>query len=197
MMFNSIKDKQSLYSDNLVQDLDGIKEINQKTPFMEIFSRMHDFDNISGELFLDLNTYLIDDILVKVDRMSMAASIETRVPLIDHKIVEFIFRLPGDLKLKGLTTKWLFKKTMDRLLPAKNIYRKKEGFSIPIKHWLKTELKDLMLDHLNEKRIKEEGLFHFPAIRDKIDAHLKGSANYSHQLWSLLVFHIWKDKFLS
>lgn len=196
MMFNSIKDKQSLYSDNLIQELDGIKEINQKTPFREIFSRMNDFDKISGELFLDLNTYLIDDILVKVDRMSMAASLETRVPLIDHKIVEFIFRLPGDLKLKGLTTKWLLKKTMERLLPTKNIYRKKEGFSIPIKHWLKTELKDLMLDHLNEKRIKEEGLFHFPAIRAKIDAHLRGSANYSHQLWSLLVFHIWKDKFL-
>ena len=99
---------------------------------------MEGFDRSTGELYLDLKTYLVDDIMVKVDRMSMAASLEAREPLLDHKLVEFAFRLPGELKLHGLTTKWIFKKTMERLLPKENIYRRKEGFSIPIKHWLRS-----------------------------------------------------------
>ena len=154
------------------------------------------FDETNRELFLDLNTYLVDNILVKVDRMSMAASLETRVPLIDHKIVEFIFRIPGNLKMRGMTTKWIFKKTMERLLPRENIYRKKEGFSIPVKHWLKNELKDMMLDCLSEKRIREAGYFNFKAIERMIAAHLQGKANYSHQLWALMVFEIWKERYL-
>ena len=128
--------------------------------------------------------------------MSMAASLETRVPLLDHKIVEFLFGLPGNLKLKGLTTKWIFKKTMERLLPRPTIRRRKEGFSIPIKNWLRRELKDLMLDYLNESRIKSDGLFNFGCIKKMMDSHIKGKENYSHQLWALLVFEIWKDQYL-
>ena len=155
---------------------------------------MSGFDDINGELYLDLKTYLVDNILVKVDRMSMATSLETRVPLLDHKIIEFLFKLPGNVKLKGKTTKWIFKKTMERLLPHENIYRKKEGFSIPIKHWLRQDLKDLMCDTLQEKRIKEEGLFNPETVRQMIDAHLKARKNLSHQLWALLVFEIWKNQ---
>lgn len=197
MMFLSDREKETLFTHELSDSLKGIVPLNERSPFQAIFQRMPDFDPISGELYLDLNSYLIDNILVKVDRMSMAASLETRVPLLDHEVAEFIFDLPGDLKLRGKTTKWLFKKTAERLLPRENIYRKKEGFSIPIKHWLKTDLKDLMLSHLNEKRIREEGFFSYPAIKAKIDAHMKGSANFSHQLWSLLVFQIWKDHYMS
>jgi asparagine synthase (glutamine-hydrolysing) len=196
MMFLSLENKKALYSEAFSRELEGIREIYEIEPFKEIFDGLDRFDSTSGELYLDLKTYLPDDILVKVDRMSMAASLETRVPLLDHKIVEFIFKLPGKLKLQGLTTKWIFKKTMERLLPHKNIYRSKEGFSIPIKHWLRKELKDLMLDYLNEKRIKEEGLFNHEGISNMVKAHLKGRENYSHQLWSLLVFEIWKENYL-
>jgi asparagine synthase (glutamine-hydrolysing) len=157
---------------------------------------MSRFDPTNGELFLDLNTYLIDDILVKVDRMSMATSLETRVPLLDHKVVEFVFRLPGKLKLKGLTPKWMFKQSMEELLPRENIYRKKEGFSIPIKHWLKTDLKDLMQTYLHEGRIQDMGLFNFPEIARMMNLHLRDKANFSHQLWALLVFSIWKEQYL-
>ncbi len=193
MMFLTQQDKASLYTEELKTALGGITPLDQRPPFRDIYARMDRFDDTSGELYLDLCTYLTDDILVKVDRMSMAVSLETRVPLLDHKIVEFLFRLPGDLKLRGLTTKWIFKRTMERLLPRENIHRRKEGFSIPIKHWLKAELKDLMLDYLREDRLRQENLFHYPAVRHMIDRHLAGKANFSHQLWALLVFEIWRD----
>ncbi|MCK4432173.1 MAG: asparagine synthase (glutamine-hydrolyzing), partial [Candidatus Aminicenantes bacterium] len=112
------------------------------------------------------------------------------------KIVEFISNLPGGLKLRRLTTKWIFKKTMEQLLPRQNIFRSKEGFSIPIKHWLRMELKDLMLDYLNERRIREGGFFNFEFIKKMIDFHLQGRENFSHQLWALLVFEIWKEQYL-
>jgi asparagine synthase (glutamine-hydrolysing) len=196
MMFLSREGKRDLYSETLVQELEGIQEISESEPFGEIFEALKHFDSMNGELYLDLKTYLPDNILVKVDRMSMATSLETRVPLLDHKIVEFAFQLPGKHKLLGLRTKRIFKKTMERLLPRKNIYRSKEGFSIPIKHWLRNELKELMFDYLNEKRIKEEGLFNHDFINTMINAHLQGKENYSHQLWSLLVFEIWKENYL-
>ncbi len=196
MMFLSAKDKYGLYSDEFIRNLGGIQRIDEQEPFQEIYNRASRFDSINRELFLDLNTYLVDDILVKVDRMSMATSLETRVPLLDHKIVEFLFKIPGRFKLKGMTSKWLLKKTMERLLPRENIYRKKEGFSIPIKHWLRTELKDLMLTYLSEKRIQEEGYFQYPPIKRMMDCHLQKKANFSHQLWALLVFEIWKEHYL-
>jgi asparagine synthase (glutamine-hydrolysing) len=196
MTFFSAKNKRLLYSEGYKNQLGGVEDIFKLEPFESIFEKLPSLDPVSGELYLDLKTYLADDIMVKVDRMSMAASLEAREPLLDHKLVEFVFGLPGELKLHGLTAKWIFKKTMERLLPRENIYRPKEGFSIPIKHWLRRELKDLMLDHLNEKRIKEEGYFRFSPIKKMIDAHLDGRKNYSHQLWSLLVFEVWKENYL-
>jgi len=107
-----------------------------------------------------------------------------------------VFGLDGRLKLHGLTTKWIFKKTMERLLPRENIYRPKEGFSIPIKHWLRGELRELMLDHLSEKRIREAGFFTPEPVQRMIAAHLSGKKNFSHQLWALLVFEIWRKNYL-
>jgi asparagine synthase (glutamine-hydrolysing) len=115
---------------------------------------------------------------------------------LDHKIVEFAYSLPGNVKLNGFTTKWIFKKTMERLLPHQNIYRKKEGFSIPIKHWLRTELKDLLYDYLSSRRIQEGGLFRYDFIAKMIDQHMKQRENFSHQLWALLVFEAWRENYL-
>ncbi len=196
MMFLTDENRKLMYTKDLTHELGGIKQLNKIEPFQEIFLNMDRFDVKTAELYLDLKTYLVDNILVKVDRMSMASSLETRVPLLDHKIIEFIFKLPGDLKLKGMTTKWIFKKTMERLLPRENIFRSKEGFSIPMKHWLRKELKELMLDYLSQKRIQNEGLYNFDLIKKMIDLHLQGRENFSHQLWALLVFEIWKEQYL-
>jgi len=196
MIFLSREAKEKLYSDDLKRELGGIEEIHALSPFREVFSRLPEFDPLNGELYLDLKTYLADDIMVKVDRMSMAPSLEAREPLLDHKLIEFAFSLPGSWKLRGLETKWIFKKTMERLLPRENIYRPKEGFSIPIKHWLRHELRELLLDTLSERRVKETGLFNFGLIKKMTEAHLGGQKNFSHQLWSLLVFEIWKENYL-
>jgi len=196
MMFLAEKDKESLYSADFIGKLGGLTDLSGIEPFASLYSRMERFDRTNAELYLDLKTYLVDDILVKVDRMSMAPSLEARVPLLDHKLVEFAFSLPGGLKVRGGETKWIFKKTMERLLPRETIYRKKEGFSIPIKHWLGAELRDMLLGYLGEKRIREEGLFNAAAIQAMIRSHLAGRENYSHQLWALLVFEIWKEKYL-
>jgi len=196
MMFQSARSKARLYTPALRAEMGGTKNIRGREPFASIFGRLGGFDRINRELYLDLKTYLPDDILVKVDRMSMAVSLEARVPLLDHKVVEYAFSLPGTWKVHGLATKWLFKKTVERLLPKENIYKKKEGFSIPIKHWLGKELKELMLETLSEERIREGGLFEYPAVRRMIGLHLQGRENYSHELWSLLVFELWRGKYL-
>jgi len=196
MMFLSRQDRSRLYSAGFQDRLGKIEDVHRLSPFRGIFEKMPDFDPITRELYLDLKTYLADDIMVKVDRMSMAASLEAREPLLDHKLVEYVFALDGRLKLHGLTTKWIFKKTMERLLPRENIYRPKEGFSIPIKLWLRRELRDLMLDHLSGKRIKEAGYFNASPVQEMIGAHLAGRRNFSHQLWALLVFEIWRRNYL-
>ncbi|MGB7295794.1 MAG: asparagine synthase (glutamine-hydrolyzing) [Candidatus Aminicenantales bacterium] len=196
MMFLSRKEKNRLYSAGFRERLGGVDEIFHVSPFREVFEKLPAFDRTTGELYLDLKTYLADDIMVKVDRMSMATSLEAREPLLDHKLVEFVFGLEGRLKLHGLTTKWIFKKTMERLLPSENIHRPKEGFSIPIKHWLRQELRELMLDHLSERRIREAGFFNPEAVQKMISAHLAGRKNFSHQLWALLVFDIWRKSYL-
>lgn len=196
MMFLTEKNKNSLYSPELRDAMSGIKPLYKIPPFHDLFNAADRFDGLNRNFFVDLNAYLVDDILVKVDRMSMATSLETRVPILDHKIVEFAYSLPANLKLNGHTTKWIFKKTMERLLPSQNIYRKKEGFSIPIKHWLRTDLKELMCDYLNVQKIRREGLFRYEFIEKMIDRHLKQRENYSHQLWALLVFEIWRENYL-
>jgi asparagine synthase (glutamine-hydrolysing) len=196
MMFLSEGMKRELYGPAFQTALGGIGSIRGREPFPGHFAAMNGFDALTGELYLDLKTYLVDDIMVKVDRMSMATSLEAREPLLDHKLVEYAFRLPGDLKLHGSKTKWIFKNTLERLLPRETLYRKKEGFSIPIKHWLAVELRDLLEGTLSEKRVRESGWFTYAPIRRMIDAHAAGRENYSHQLWTLLVFEIWRENYL-
>jgi len=196
MMFLSERDRRRLYAPGLVERLGGLPALDAGEPFAGLVEKASRFDGVTGELYLDLKAYLVDDIMVKVDRMSMAVSLEAREPLLDHKLVEFAFRLPGDLKLRGGQTKWILKKTMERTLPAENVWRSKEGFSIPIKHWLKTDLRDLMQDVLAEDRLRREGLFDPAPVQAMIKAHLAGRENYSHQLWALMVFQIWKSTYL-
>jgi asparagine synthase (glutamine-hydrolysing) len=120
------------------------------------------------------------------------------VPLLDYKIVEFAFSLPANYKLggsSGSTTKWFFKKAMEDILPKEIIYRQKEGFSIPIKNWLKNELKDLMMEYLSKKRVKEAGFFNYEYTRKMIEEHLANKQNHAHRLWALILFHLWHQKF--
>jgi len=196
MLYLDNQTKRRLYSPDFLSKIERDGEIHTREPFSSIFEKMKSLDCINRELFLDLKSYLVDDIMVKVDRMSMACSLETRAPLLDHKLVEFVFSLPGNLKVRGLTTKWIFKKSMEGILPKETIYRQKEGFSIPIKKWLREEFRELMEDYLSEKRIRDGGLFNYSEIKRMKEEHIKGIENHSHRLFALLLFEIWREKYL-
>jgi len=193
-IFLSEVEKNILYTDDFKKSLDNFSFFELIEPYQKEGEK---FDEINIELFLDLKTYLVDDILVKVDRMSMATSLEARVPFLDHKLVEWVMSLNGNLKLKGLTSKWLLNKAMEKYLPKNILYRKKEGFSIPIKNWLKNELKDLMESILNKDTITSDNLFNYEYIEQLKKEHLSGVYDHSHRLWALIIFHLWKRQFLN
>jgi len=154
-------------------------------------------DPINAALYIDLKTYLAEDILTKVDRMSMAVSLETRVPLLDSRLVEWVFRLPGRWKLRGWTTKWILKEAMRPYLPPEVLRREKQGFSIPMKNWLRRELRSLLLDSLNPAAFRSHGLFRWPTVERWIREHLDFRADHAHRLWALLLFQVWSDRVLS
>ncbi|MDW7759914.1 MAG: asparagine synthase (glutamine-hydrolyzing) [Acidobacteriota bacterium] len=196
MMFLSLSDKTALYTPDFAGRAGGPPDLSDRESFRTVLDKAGRLDTLNGELYIDLMTYLSDNILVKVDRMSMAPSLEARVPLLDHKVVEFAFSLPGDMKLRGMTTKWIFKKTLERLLPHETLYRAKEGFSIPIKHWLREDLRGLVTHYLDFGRIRAGGLFRPEAVQTMVEAHREGRENFSHQLWALLVFEMWREAYL-
>jgi asparagine synthase (glutamine-hydrolysing) len=151
-------------------------------------------DEIARMLYIDVKSYLVDNCLVKVDRMSMACSLEARVPLLDKDLVELAFRVPARLKVAGGQTKVLLKRLAARHVPRACVYRPKEGFSIPIKQWLKTDFRPLLEELLAPARLAAEGVFE-PATIERLKAeHLAGRANHSHVLWAVMVFQDWRRR---
>ena len=152
---------------------------------------------VDRSLYVDVRSYLCDNILTKVDRMSMAVSLETRVPLLDKELVTLAFQMPEMLKIHRGRTKVLLKKVAARHVPANCVYRPKEGFSMPIKNWLRGPFRGLLEDLLDERRIREGGLLQAGTINRLKAEHLAGTADHSHVLWSLVVFEAWRDKWLN
>jgi asparagine synthase (glutamine-hydrolysing) len=148
-------------------------------------------------LRVDLQTYLSDAMLTKVDRTSMAVGLEVRVPLIDHRIVEFSAGLPQSQLYRNGTGKIILRELLSRYLPRKMFERPKMGFSIPIGHWFRNTLKPLMLDYLSEARLRSEGIFNPIFVNHIITEHLAGKANHQHRIWSLLVWQMWRERWLS
>ena len=146
--------------------------------------------------FLDMNFYLAEDILTKVDRASMAVSLEVRAPFLDHRVAEFAAGLPPDYKLRGSKTKYILKKSVEKLLPKSIAKRPKKGFGIPIAEWLKTLLNPLMHDMLSADRLIHQKLFDHEYVQKLILEHEQGVASHHKQLWTLLVFQLWYDHFL-
>jgi asparagine synthase (glutamine-hydrolysing) len=154
-------------------------------------------DPISQILYVDTKTYMAGDILTKVDRMSMAKSLEVRVPILDHEFVEWATALPLEWKIRGGKQKYILRKLAERVgVPREALYRPKQGFALPLVHWLKHELRDLVMTILLDSRTLQRGYFEAPAVRQILDEHFRGRRIHSGQIWRLLIFELWHRNYL-
>ena len=158
----------------------------KETESLELMARLQE---------IDFKTYLPDDILTKVDRASMANSLEARTPFLDPRIMEFIASLPLSFKYRDGKTKYILRKILYRYIPEKLLDRPKHGFGIPIDSWLRNDLKNLLLDYLSPERISREGIFNPKIIEKELKSFLNGNI-YAARVWNILVFEMWKEKWM-
>ena len=151
-------------------------------------------DTVNREIYLDMRFMMTDSVLMKVDRMSMASSLEIRVPLLDHVLVEFLASLPGDWKLNKMTTKYIFRSALEGLLPDSIVHRGKQGYSLPVKHLLRGELREYMVQRLHDSAVLRENMDR-RYIDRLIAEHDSLKHNHNHILWALLNVAIWYDRF--
>ena len=151
-------------------------------------------DALRAMQWLDQTTYLVDDILTKVDRASMAASLETRVPLLDHRLVEFAWTLPAEMKVRNGQGKWILRQVLNRFVPAPLLDRPKMGFAIPLESWLRGPLQEWASDLLSERRVCEQGFLHADMVTQEWNKFFAGGGGHQHKVWALLMWMAWVDK---
>jgi len=167
---------------------------NSFSVFRDRFTVCGSQDLLDRLQYVDTKVYLPDDILVKTDRMSMANSLEARVPFLDHELVEWVTTIPSALKINGLTKKYILKKAMAEHLPKEVTYGKKRGFNVPIPGWLRGELRDMVGDLLSPARIRKFGFFDSGYVSRMIEDHQAMRVDYSRNIWNLLVFALWCER---
>jgi asparagine synthase (glutamine-hydrolysing) len=184
-VFWDLAERRACYQEDLRPLAEG------RDPFEYYRARLREageagFTGLARQLYADVTGYLADDILVKLDRMSMAVSLEARVPFLDHEVVEFAMNIPDGWKLADGESKWILRRAFGDLLPERVRRRGKEGFSIPLKNWLAGPLRPLLSELLSERRLGARGWFRPSEVRRLIDEHLAGRQNHAHRLWCLM-----------
>jgi asparagine synthase (glutamine-hydrolysing) len=164
--------------------------------FRAIYNSCPSPDPLDRALYLDVKTYLVDDILMKVDKMSMAVSLEARVPLLDHKLLEFAATIPTSLKLKRGRSKYLLRRLLERRIPKSIVDRPKHGFDAPVARWLRGPLEPLVDDLLNDGRLRNRGLFDSSAVARLWSEHRTGTHDHRHRLWNLVMLELWFRQFV-
>ena len=160
------------------------------------FKRANGIGILDTMLLTDQMTYLPNDLLVKVDIATMAVSLEARSPFLDHHVIEFAASLPPHLKARRLTTKYLLKKVLRKLLPSENLNRRKMGFGVPIGHWFRGKMQPFLREVVLSDKALRRGLFKPDAVRQLVELHARGERDYSHQLWTLLMLELWFNRFI-
>jgi asparagine synthase (glutamine-hydrolysing) len=149
---------------------------------------------IERAMYLDSITYLPDDILVKVDRAAMAASLETRIPFLDHQVFQFAWQLAPELRVRKHEGKWILKQLLYRYVPPSLVQRPKMGFGVPLHSWLRGPLRDWAETLLDEGRLRREGFLYPSPIRKLWSQHTSGSVNWDYRLWDVLMFQAWLEE---
>jgi len=192
--FNSISifrpdDKLRLLSGDFQRGLGGYDSLSV---LQHYYDRAGTDDLLSRIQYVDIKTYLPDDILAKVDRASMAVSLEVRAPLLDHQLMERVAAIPSSLKLRGRTGKYIFKKALEPILPHEILYRSKQGFAVPLAQWFRAELKDLTYDAIFSS---DDGILDLAYMKKVWQQHQKGVYDRSPNLWAVLMFRKWQETF--
>jgi len=162
--------------------------------FMQEVRHLHPLDRIA---YLYMKTYMTDDILTKVDRASMANGLEVRAPFLDAEFSRFVNTIPHSLKIKGFSGKFILKQALAGILPDEVLRKKKHGFAVPISHWLRGGLKELLLETFQKGKIERQGIFSFDRVDQLIKEHLSGKKDNGREIWSLFIFELWYNKLVS
>jgi asparagine synthase (glutamine-hydrolysing) len=186
------QEKRSLFVPELVQD-----DVDTYDVAYEHQRRCDAQETMNQLLYLDQKLYLEGDILTKVDRASMACSLEVRVPLLNHSLAEYVAEIPHELKLRRFQTKFVLKKAMDGIVPDEIVARPKKGFNAPVAYWIESSLKELVHDALSPAKLRREGFFEPSYVEGLLREHTEGIRDHRKLIWTLLVFELWQEKYLT
>ncbi|SDT97047.1 asparagine synthase (glutamine-hydrolyzing) [Desulfobacula phenolica] len=189
----SPENKKFLYNSDMKNAVDGYSSFFVFEPF---FRRNTNPDPVTTAQYVDIKTYMTEDILVKVDRMSMAHSLEVRSPILDHKLMEFAATLPSGLKLNHRESKYILKKVNEKRLPHNILYRKKQGFSVPLAQWIRQNLRGYVQAALFDSKNNVGEYLSIKYVKKLWEDHLKGMNDHSSQIWNIFMFELWRRRFL-
>ncbi|HYJ47924.1 MAG TPA: asparagine synthase (glutamine-hydrolyzing), partial [Pyrinomonadaceae bacterium] len=193
-VFSSLN-KRELYTADFRRELNGL-EGRAIERFRDYAASVGTGEQLDAMLYLDSKTYLPGDILTKVDRMTMAVSLEARVPLLDHRLIDFVTRIPASMKMKGLETKHIFKRAISDLVPAEILNRPKQGFGMPVEQWINDQLRGRTRETLTEQRTRERGIVEARYVNMLLDEHERGRRDHSNALWTLFMLELWHRAFV-